>query len=95
MTTSCNKGDVPTPQTIDSIKSILPKQIIIDYPSQFGVLEDKVISLKYDTANYKIELYDDDTTNTNPYDKLLATYSFNKDGYLIKSTGVELYGFWE
>ena len=92
-TISCNKDQTPEPQQVDSIKSILPKQIIIDYPSQLGALEDKVVSFKYDTANYKIELYRDDTTNTNPYDELLSTYTFNKDGYLIKSTGVELYQF--
>ncbi len=91
---SCKKEtSQEQPETIDSMKSILPKQIIINYPSQLSLLEDKVISFKYDTANYKIELYRDDTTNTNPYDELLATYTFNKDGYLIKSTGLELYEF--
>jgi hypothetical protein len=94
-TISCNKDQPPKPEQVDSVNSILPKQIIIDYPSQYGALEDKVVSFKYDTANYKIELYSDDTTNTNPYDELLATYTFNKDGYLIKCTGIDLSEFWD
>ncbi len=77
--TSCNKGDEPTPQTIDSIKSVLPKQIIW----KEGLTTATVFSIKYDTANYKIELYEDDTTNSNPYDKLAISYAYNKDGYLI------------
>lgn len=77
--TSCNKGDEPKPNQIDSIKSVLPKQIIWNE----GVTTATVFSLKYDTANYKIELYEDDTTNLNPYDKLAISYAYNKEGYLI------------
>lgn len=76
--TSCNKGDEPKPDQVDSIKSVLPKQIIWNE----GVTTATVFSVKYDTTNYRIELYQDDTTNSNPYDRLAISYAYNKDGYL-------------
>ena len=85
--TSCNKNaDKPTPPQIDSLNAALPKQIIISEtsnPDGTPLTESYVISLKYDTTNRMIQLYFDDTTNTNPYDVLGETYSYNSDGYLI------------
>ena len=87
--TSCNKGDEPKPDQVDSIKSVLPKQIIWNE----GVTTATIFSIKYDTANYKIELYEDDTTNSNPYDRLAISYAYNKDGYLI-TFDTNISGFW-
>ncbi|MDQ6903463.1 MAG: hypothetical protein M3139_10680 [Bacteroidota bacterium] len=79
---SCQKSfDTVPPQTIDSVKSILPKQINWSV-SGYSV----VLSIKYDTANRRIELYEDDTTNSNPYDRLAISYAFNNDGYLVNYT---------
>jgi hypothetical protein len=80
--TSCNKGDEPTPEIIDSVKSILPKQIIFyqisDEPDSLR------LSLKYDTVNRKVELYEDDPATPDLYDKLAMRSTFNDDGYLVK-----------
>jgi len=78
-TTSCNKDDEPTPERVDSIKSVLPKQIIWKVLDQDSI----IISIKYDTANHKIELYADDPSTSNLYDKLGSTYTYNNDGYLV------------
>jgi|GEM_PF-6436946 len=86
--TSCNKNsDNPTPQQLDSLNAALPKQIIIveSYDSngiQKTIISD-VYSIKYDTANKIVQLYIDDTTNTNPYDVLTDTYTYNSSDYLI------------
>ena len=82
---SCQKNVEPV--SPDSIKSVLPKQII--WQNYYGVSEIKVISLQYDTLNRKINLYFDDTTNTNPYDYLAISYTYNKNGYLIRATGFD------
>ena len=85
--TSCNKNaDKPTPLQLDSLNTALPKQIIISSTSDSEgttVTDNVVVSIKYDTTNRMIQLYLDDTTNTNPYDVLGETYSYNSDGYLI------------
>jgi hypothetical protein len=86
--TSCNKGDEPKPDQVDSIKAVLPKQIIWNQ----DVLT-TVFSVKYDTSNYRIEFYEDDTTNSNPFDRLAITYAYNKDGYLI-GFDTDIPGFW-
>jgi hypothetical protein len=79
---SCQKNvDPASPETVDSIKSNLPKQVI-----WLGFPNNAVLSIKYDTTNHKIELYEDDTTNSNPYDKLVISYAFNNDGYLVNYT---------
>ena len=90
--TSCKKGDSPVipPKTVDSVNSVLPKQVISSYIGESAAGDDSlitnVISIKYDTANFKIEMYLDDTTNTNPYDKLVQTFTYNRDGYLTSYT---------
>ena len=84
-TVSCNKENTPpTPNQIDSIKNRLPKQVFISsvlvsdtFPPFNGI-----VSIKYDTTHFKIELYINDTTNSDP-DKVLMRYSFNNDGYLV------------
>lgn len=87
--TSCKKepNAVIPPETVDSVYSVLPKQVISAYIGETNnggdSLITNVISIKYDTANLKIEMYLDDTTNTNPFDELAQTYTYNKDGYLI------------
>ncbi len=90
---SCGKNqDKAANVTTDSLNTTLPKQIIVTqtYDSLgFGtstVTHNYVISIKYDTANQHIQLYLNDTTNTNPYDVLAATYTFNQAGYLILFT---------
>jgi hypothetical protein len=81
---SCQKEtDTPGPTTIDSLKAILPKQIIFtDLTLPPGTGTD-VASIKYDTTNRKIEVYIDDTTNANPYDQLAISYTYNNSGYLV------------
>lgn len=83
ITSSCSKDLKPTPMEVDSLKSVLPKQIIYEVPGTGQGAHTNVVSIKYDTINHLIQLYEDDTTNANPYDKLLASYSFNNDGYLV------------
>ena len=87
LTISCGKNvDTIHPETIDSVKSILPKQVSWDYDynyNGFPYHAVNIFSLKYDTANYRIELYEDDTTTSNPYDKLVVAYTYNTDGYII------------
>jgi hypothetical protein len=82
--TSCQKEtDTPGPGTIDSLKAILPKQIIytdLTFPPGTGT---DIFSIKYDTANGKIDVYLDDTTNANPYDLLEISYTYNSSGYLV------------
>lgn len=76
---SCKKdADQLPPETIDSVKSVLPKQIILTDNE-----DSLIISFKYDTANHKVELYEDDPSTSNLYDKLAITYTFNRDGYLV------------
>jgi hypothetical protein len=88
---SCKKGDnTPTPAQVDSLKSALPSQIITAYTydssgqgsTTIKVTKTYAVSIKYDTIHYRIDLYLDDTTNTNPYDVLAATYMYNTGGYL-------------
>jgi hypothetical protein len=65
------------------LKAVLPKQIIytdLTFPPGTGT---DVFSIKYDTANGKIDVYLDDTTNANPYDLLEISYTYNSSGYLI------------
>jgi len=90
---SCQKtNDNPTSSQIDSIASALPKQIIDAYTfdslnlGTSTVTHTYVVSIKYDTINHRIDLYEDDTTNSNPYDALLATYKYNNDGFLTSFT---------
>ncbi len=67
-----NTAPLP-PETVDSIKAVLPKQVIWTDPYLFDTTI--VLSIKYDTVNYQIQLFFDDTTNANPYDQLAATYT--------------------
>lgn len=62
----------------------LLKQIKVQHLSVSDPI-DITFSIQYDTVNRKINVYWDDTTNTNLYDLLVYTYEFNKDGYLTKS----------
>jgi hypothetical protein len=87
ISTSCNKENTPpTPNQIDSIKNRLPKQVFISSTSILDTFPpysfNGIISIKYDTTNLKIELYLNDTTNSDP-DKLFVRYRFNNDGYLV------------
>jgi hypothetical protein len=59
----------------------LPKQIVLKHFTDSYI---EVWSMQYDTANRRINVYYDDTTNANPYDVLKASYQYNADGYLIK-----------
>lgn len=82
---SCNKTSDLLPTPIDSIASVLPKLVIVnDVASSYS----SVFSIKYDTTNLKIEMYQDDTTNTNPYDVLAQTNVFNDSGYLVAINNV-------
>jgi len=70
-----------TPKTIDSLNAVLPKQVIL---TDNTVTPSTIIySIKYDTTNYRIDLYLDDTTNSNPYDVLAVSYQYNTSGYLL------------
>ena len=80
MTISCQKELDPfTPETIDSVKSILLKQMIVDS----GQPDSAIFSFKYDTLNYTVEVYEDDPSTPGIFDKLVITSTFNKDGYLL------------
>jgi hypothetical protein len=81
---SCQKADIaPDNHRLDSTINLLPRQWIATDYSQDPSGQTQVYSIKYDTANYIVDLYLDDTTNANPYDKLFSRYQFNKDGYLV------------
>lgn len=85
--TSCHKdsGSNPTPLQIDSLNAALPKEIITSYSydsSGVTIPDSYVVAIKYDTVNSTVQLYLDDTTTTNPYDKLAETYSYNSSGFL-------------
>jgi len=77
--------------SLDEEENELPVEILGQLPKQF-VLKHftdnyiEVWSMQYDTANRRINVYYDDTTNTNPYDVLKASYQFNTAGYLVKFT---------
>lgn len=60
----------------------LPKQFVLKHFTDSYI---EVWSMQYDTANRRINVYYDDTTNANPYDVLKASYQFNAAGYLVKS----------
>ncbi len=80
MTTSCQKELDPfTPEKIDSVKSILLKQMILDS----GQPDSAIFSFKYDTLNHKVEVYEDDPSTPGIFDKMVITSTFNKDGYLL------------
>ncbi len=84
---SCNKENTPpTPNQIDSVKNRLPKQVLISSAGTFDneppYSTNGIISIKYDTTHLQIELYYNDTTNSDP-DKLLVRYHFNNAGYLV------------
>lgn len=59
----------------------LPKQFVLKHFTDNYI---EVWSMQYDTANRRINVYYDDTTNANPYDALKVSYQYNADGYLIK-----------
>jgi hypothetical protein len=81
---SCQKGvDSPSPGSIDSLKAVLPKQIIYTDLTAPPAIATIAVAIKYDTNNRKIDLYIDDTANTNPYDLLEASYAYNSSGYLV------------
>lgn len=80
LNSSCSKTDTILPPDVDSVISLLPKQVIVNDPSESY---SAVFSIKYDTAHLKIEAYSDDTTNTNPYDVLILVHTFNDSGYLV------------
>jgi len=81
---ACDKNnDEPiAPQDVETLNSVLPKQAIFTDETVAPASRTQVYSVKYDTANHKIELYVDDTTNTNPYDILAMAYTYNSSGYL-------------
>lgn len=87
---SCNKDPDHKLPDKDSLSVLLPKQIIWWSTHQTEPIYLMVISLKYDTLNYRIGLYLNDTTNANPYDELIASYTFSRAGYLIETTGLLL-----
>lgn len=86
-TNSCNKGDQPTPQTIDSIKSMLPKQVIwTSYYDTTNGPETYTFNITYDTLNRQITIDVTDTINRQNSGKI--NYKYNENGYLIKYTTV-------
>lgn len=88
---SCEKDVEPTNEEIVDIIKQLPKQILYSEPND--VLSE-VWSIQYDSLNRKINIFIDDTTNSNPYDQLKYSYEYNTAGYLVKYTHNED-SFWE
>jgi hypothetical protein len=82
---SCQKGDdvVTDPIKVDSINALLPKQVIIIDDEGTSDPYTIVASIKYDTTNRQVMVYEDDTTNSTPYDVLGTSYQFNNKGYLV------------
>lgn len=78
---SCQKDVKPTDEEIDDIVKQLPQQIFYAEPDDDFF---EAWSLQYDTLNRKINVYLDDTTNSNPYDALKHSYEYNTSGYLVK-----------
>lgn len=67
------------------------RQIKVNHPSATDPFN-YIFSLQYDTANKKINIYLDDTTTTNPFDRLVYSYEFNSNGYLINSSTADANG---
>jgi hypothetical protein len=67
------------------------QRIKVHHPSTSDPI-DAVISLQYDTAGRKINVYFDDTTTSNPFDLLAVNYQFDANGYLISSNSSEYNG---
>jgi len=78
---ACNKQIDPIPT--EEIASQLPKQVFLLFEYDDPLL----YAVKYDTTNYLVEVYYDDTTNANPYDILAKRFQFNNAGYLVNYTG--------
>lgn len=77
--TSCTKDLAPQPDIVDSVKAVLPKQIIYNLDTE----DTLYVSFKYDTVNNKVEIYENDPSTPDLYDKLAITFTFNKAGYLV------------
>ena len=88
LSSSCQKDPNHESSQKDSLLSVLPKQIIWTSDNLTDSIFTEVFSIRYDTLNHQIGIYIDDTTNSNPYDRLVASYVYNNSGYLIKATGV-------
>jgi hypothetical protein len=65
----------------EEVLKLLPRQFVLNHFTDNYI---EVWSMQYDSANRRINVYYDDTTNANPYDVLKASYQFNAAGYLVK-----------
>lgn len=85
-TNSCNKGDKPTPEKIDSIKSVLPTQIIwTTFVDTIKGPETYTFNINYDTLNRQITMDVFDTIGQQNNGKIEFNYNYNNEGYLIKT----------
>ena len=86
---SCQKELSPDNlDTTNTTGSYALRRIKIHHPSSLDPL-DLVVSLQYDTMNRKLNIYFDDTTTSNPFDRLVATYHFDSNGYLTGCDAIE------
>jgi hypothetical protein len=88
---SCQKEI--SPDNFDSTNtdgSYALRRIKIHHPSSSDPL-DVVVSFQYDTVNRKLNIYFDDTTTSNPFDRLAATYQFDANGYLTRCDALDDY----
>lgn len=85
---ACNKTDSPKPPVEEQLLNRLPRKVI--YQEQYinGEEENYAtgVSFQYDTVHHVIRSFAEDTssTSTNTYRTLLAEYTYNKDGYLVR-----------
>lgn len=81
---SCQKTPAEAPEIIDpppAAAKALPQRI------RYTINTNELIeyySFQYDSVNRRINIFLDDTTNTNPYDQLVESYFFNERGFLIR-----------
>ena len=77
---SCKKNNSSAPAPV----SFTPKQFILtDTSAGSASRKPSYFSLKYASDKQRIDIYYDDTTNSNPYDILATSYVFNSSGYII------------
>ncbi|MFT3701593.1 MAG: hypothetical protein QM802_04450 [Agriterribacter sp.] len=81
---SCKKADQELSPPVDPPPVTPPAAVASPVSLKFMVNNYDYMSIrfKYSELPNKVSVYIDDTLTTDPYDKLFATYSFNKDGYL-------------
>ena len=76
-----------TQQTSDPEPSLLPQSI--SFVKAGAADQNVTVSFQYLTDQHQINVYWDDTTTANRYDKLAYSYFYNNDGFVTKREGYD------